>query len=221
MGWELDHVFIRATSGAPEAQVLIDFGLNEGAARIHPGQGTANRRFFFHNAMFELLWAHDEAELLSPITQPTGLWQRLVARGPDASPFGICLRPEEGNNSSLPFATWDYRPAYLPAPRSIHIGENASEFCEPFIFCLDFARRPDTTEDNAFLGHRVPLREMTSLTLTVPGTNPFSLTLSALAQLKQISICQGEAHLMEIGFDGEKMGAMKDFRPALPLRFRW
>jgi hypothetical protein len=47
----LDHLFICTSSGAPEAERLAEFGLIEGTPNCHPGQGTANRRFFFHNAM--------------------------------------------------------------------------------------------------------------------------------------------------------------------------
>jgi hypothetical protein len=60
--FELDHVFICTTPGAPEAGLLKACGLTEGPGNVHPGQGGANRRFFFHNAMLELLWVHDPAQ---------------------------------------------------------------------------------------------------------------------------------------------------------------
>ncbi|AFY78420.1 MAG: hypothetical protein IGR93_19055 [Hydrococcus sp. C42_A2020_068] len=59
MTFELDHLFICTAIGAPEADRLLSFGLTEGTPNIHPGQGTANRRFFFHNVMLELLWVLD------------------------------------------------------------------------------------------------------------------------------------------------------------------
>jgi Glyoxalase-like domain len=62
MTCELDHVSICVAAGAPEADELIRFGLIEGAANRHPGQGTANRRFFFAGAFLELLWVDDPAE---------------------------------------------------------------------------------------------------------------------------------------------------------------
>jgi hypothetical protein len=40
--------------------------LTEGTPNIHPGQGTANRRFFFRNAMLELLWVNDEQFVQGP-----------------------------------------------------------------------------------------------------------------------------------------------------------
>jgi hypothetical protein len=51
-----DHLFICTAIGAPEAEYLISLGLKEGRSNIHPGQGTANRCFFFRNFMLELLW---------------------------------------------------------------------------------------------------------------------------------------------------------------------
>jgi hypothetical protein len=53
---ELHHLFVCAAPGAPEAEELVRFGLREGPPNQHPGQGTANRRFAFSNAMIEVLW---------------------------------------------------------------------------------------------------------------------------------------------------------------------
>jgi hypothetical protein len=56
---EFDHLFILTDIGAPAADSsacakgdrLVTLGLIEGSSRNHPGQGTANRSFFFHNAI--------------------------------------------------------------------------------------------------------------------------------------------------------------------------
>ena len=45
--YEVDHVFVWVDVGAPAADQLVSFGLTEGDPNVHPGQGTANRRFFF------------------------------------------------------------------------------------------------------------------------------------------------------------------------------
>ena len=50
MSFELDHVFLWTALDVPEADLLVDFGLTEGPSNVHPGQGTANRRFFFHSS---------------------------------------------------------------------------------------------------------------------------------------------------------------------------
>lgn len=113
--FELDHLFICTDVGAPEADLLRDFGLTEGPSNVHPGQGTANRRFFFHNAMLELFWVHDPMQAQSTRTHPTRLWERWQGRRGDASPFGICWRPQHLETTALPFPAWAYEPAYLPA----------------------------------------------------------------------------------------------------------
>src|SRR3954468_18678174 len=96
----VDHVFICTAAGAPAARALREFGLVEGSPNRHPGQGTANRRFFFRNAMLELLWVEDAAEAQSEQTRDTRLWQRWSAPGPDVSPFGIILRPESESRNA-------------------------------------------------------------------------------------------------------------------------
>jgi len=73
MAFELDHVFIRVSRGAPEAEHLVQFGLREGQPNIHPGQGTANRRFFFINAMLELLWVED-----ARVAQSDDTWRGIA-----------------------------------------------------------------------------------------------------------------------------------------------
>jgi hypothetical protein len=51
----LDHFFILTEPGSPQADLVSGIGLKEGASNNHPGQGTANRRFFFSNSTLELL----------------------------------------------------------------------------------------------------------------------------------------------------------------------
>src|SRR5258706_2610515 len=140
MAMELDHIVVCASVDAPEAARLIDFGLTEGSANIHPGQGTANRRFFFSNAMIELLWVHNQSEAQSPATRPTHLWERWVGRTTGACPFGFCFRPKPSHDGKLPFPAWEYRPNYLPAPLCMHIGTNSETLSEPMLVYLAFVK---------------------------------------------------------------------------------
>lgn len=87
MGIELDHVFVCVAAGAPEGNRLTTFGLIEGTPNSHPGQGTANRRFFFRNAMLELLYVHDEREARSPLVAPTRLWENGDTAQPATLPL--------------------------------------------------------------------------------------------------------------------------------------
>jgi hypothetical protein len=206
----IDHIFIRARPGAPEADVLAAFGLCEGSGNRHPGQGTANRRFFFANAFLELLWLDDAAEARSAVTGPTGLYERLSGAG---SPFGVCFRPAPGAAGPLPFASWRYQPAYLPPGVTCDIAP--APLTEPMWFHLAPGGRPDAwpAERAQPLAHRVPLREITAVKVLQPGCLP-SLALP-------VAFGEGDAHLLEITFDGGARGRSHDFRPALPLIFHY
>lgn len=209
---ELDHVFVRARAGGPEAQALRDFGLAEGSPNAHPGQGTANRRFFFRNAYIELLWIVDEQEVDSDLTRPTQLAERL--RPGTASPFGICFRPFLENDAA-PFPAWDYRPPYLPAGMAIQIGHDVP-LREPMWFYLSQARAPQ-----AVPAHAAGLHEITSVKVTVPGVSGWSAAARAAMEAGGVVLVEGEEHCLEIGFDGGASGRVHDFRPVLPLTFRY
>jgi hypothetical protein len=72
---------------------------------------------FFYNVMLELFWVHDPVEAQNTRTHPTRLWERWQGRRGDASPFGLCLRPQQPETVTLPFPAWAYESAYLPAPK--------------------------------------------------------------------------------------------------------
>ncbi len=72
----LDHVFVLARPGAPEADRLVALGLTEGSPATHPGQGTANRRFFLEDGMLELLFGTGEAGVGGALVAPTRLAER-------------------------------------------------------------------------------------------------------------------------------------------------
>jgi len=112
---ELDHVFVRASAGAPEADLFCALGLSEGGANTHPGQGTANRRFFFGNAFIELLWIANEDEIASAATRRTQLEERLDGAAADVSPFGLCFRPSRERTAPHSLAGITRRPICRPA----------------------------------------------------------------------------------------------------------
>ena len=102
-------------------------------------QGTANRRFYLRDAMVELLWVHDEAEARSPRTAPTTLFERSMGEG---CPFGIAWSAPEGTRPPPPFATWAYRPSYLPEGVHIAVAELSQDAHQPFAFLMPGPHRP-------------------------------------------------------------------------------
>jgi len=210
---ELDHFFIFTEPGAPQARLLSDFGLIEGTANKHSGQGTANRRFFFTDSMLELLYVRNEEEAMSG----PGNQLRIVDRasGSFASPFGIVVRTDSGSRSP-PFPGWNYHPDYFEAGMYFRIGENSELLEEPLCISVPFDLPILSSEPAS----AVPFTSVTELRISTPVSRPSSV-LEALAQCERISFHLGEPHLMEIVFNGEKEGRSVDFRPELPLLINW
>ena len=211
---ELDHLFVCAAPGASEAEKFVQFGLHEGPPNQHPGQGTANRRFAFANAMIELFWVSDASEAQSQSARRTLLWERWSGREHNASPFGICLRPVDPQDTGLPFPAWEYRPAYLPDPLVMHIGDVGIE--ERMWVYLSFMRRAQ--REQWFIEHPIGLREITGLTLTTPV--PLRSNVSQkIVESGILATRTGAKSLLEIEFYGNRRKEQMDFRPHLPLVF--
>jgi len=222
MSFELDHLFICVSEEAPEADRLIEFGLTEGPRNTHPGQGTANRRFFFQKGMIELLWLCDEGEAKTDLVAPTRLFERLHHGKTGASPFGLIFRPTRQGETARPFDCWEYRPPYLPEGMSFYIGENSTVTEEPFLAYIPF--RVGEEEYRArckpFLDHTIGIREITGVRITSPESQSRSAAIRA-AEIDRVSFTAGAEHLIEIEFDSGKEGRTTDFRPTLPLVFHW
>lgn len=224
MGVELDHIFIcSSVDAADEAGCLTAFGLTEGSSNAHPGQGTACRRFFFHNAYVELLWVNDPLEAQSKTSRPTRLWERWTHRGDRCCPFGFIFRPTK-TGAVPPFATWDYRPAYLPEPLSIQVGNNCEMLMEPMLFYLPFAlRRPDhqSAPKRQPLDHTAGFREISHVELIISHATSYSPELKSLVDNHLLRLTHGAKPLLVLGLDGQQQGKQIDFRPVLPLICVW
>lgn len=220
MAWELDHLLLLAQPGAPEGNRLVALGLTEGSPNVHPGQGTANRRFFFQNAMLELIYVTDEAEVRSPLVAPTQLWERSRWRQTAASPVEICIRSTD--DDAPPFTTVDYRPSYLPDDGSIPFARGTL-LVEPGLFINPYGGRPDgyPPDRSQPLVHPLGVREITSVHVVSAGCEPPSDPLRAIQRLGIATFGQGDGHLLEVTFDGGTLGQSADLRPELPLLLRW
>ncbi|OQX02821.1 MAG: glyoxalase-like domain protein [Thiothrix lacustris] len=218
---QMDHIFVCVQAHAPEADALVALGLTEGSPNRHPGQGTANRRFFFDNAFLELLWLADAEEAQQPLTQPTRLYERLCDTTGQISPFGVCFRPSMPDE--LPnFPVWQYQPGYLPASLQVDIAMD-TPLAEPMWFFLGFGSRPDqaSASKQQPLQHSLGVKTVTALRLTVVTQVPLSQAATAAQQVSGVEVCVGDVPLLEISFDEEKQEQMRDFRPLMPLVLRW
>ncbi len=212
MEYELDHFFVLCRPGAPEAEALRSAGLTEGEPNTHPGQGTANRRFFLNRCMLELLWVHDPDEA----SEGPGSRLKLVERSASetASPFGFVFRPTKEDRSVVPFPSWKYEPEYLDPPLCMFVGTNTENLVEPLCVYLPSVLAP----------HRSPtstkLDSVSSLQVFVPSRQS-SEVLARLAEARQLEVTVGDEHLLEVVFNGEREGRAKDLRPDLPMLLRW
>jgi Glyoxalase-like domain len=161
--YEIDHVFICTSAGGPEAEQLIAFGLTEGSRNHHPGQGTANRRFFFENAMLELLWVENSEEARSEEICRLGLWERWSQRALGASPFGICYRPTKDPSEPPPFESWTYRPPYAPITLAVSVTSPNSH--QPLLFYLPYLRKANRDEPCI---HAKNIRNLSSVVISGP-----------------------------------------------------
>jgi hypothetical protein len=216
----VDHVFICTAIGAPGAERLRQFGFVEGSPNRHPGQGTACRRFFFQNAMLELIWVHDAMEARSDQTRRTMLWERWLGIGHATSPFGIILRPARETPEVFPFSSWQYRPASMPE-LALQIADGIGPD-EPMWCYMETGRAPRDapSERRQPLEHPSGFREVTGVRVVSPFLKEISITY-AMTRAGVISSNPGPEHVLELEFDGGCQEKRMDFRPDLPLVFGW
>jgi hypothetical protein len=213
MALHLHHVYVLTSLGSPEAEDLLDAGLVEGTPNTHPGQGTANRRFFFESGFLELLWVHDEREARSPLSAPTRLWDRWAERGRAANPFGICFSSPDGADSMLPFPSWAYRPGYLSDKRCILFADNLP-LSEPEVFVLSWPQVASSHETEP-RRHPLGLCEMRSVSVGLADPTSISSSLRAIRDAGLAKVHRSATPELVIEFTAQK--AVEHGIPALGL----
>jgi len=195
---------------------LLHLGFVEGSGNAHPGQGTANRRFFFDNFMLELLWVSDPGEVRNETTRGTRLWDRCEREGPEVSPFGIIFRPSRSGPAEAPFPTWPYAPAYLPPGLAMQIADGTSLY-EPELFYLPFMNRARVHSNEPTL-HALPIRRIASLSIGVCRFDALSSASRAAERCGLLSYFESSQPVMNLSFEGTARMQF-DLRPQLPLIF--
>jgi len=213
MSIELDHIFLLTDVGAPIADLVVAAGLVEGSSNIHPGQGTSNRRFFFQNTTLEFLYVHDIVETDNGPASGLRLKDRSMDSG--ASPFGLVMRPIEGD-TEIPFEGWRYCPDYFASDMCFVVGNNSNIIKEPICICM-----PDKLPQRK----EMPIPENTDLLLTelrisIPIATK-SRPLNEISKCPNIIIELNKPNCLELTFNHGKQEIRKDFRSKIPLVFNW
>lgn len=128
-----NHIFIFCDNHDEVANELMEFGFIEGSSRIHPNQGTRNRKFYFNDFYIEILWVCNIDEITSKLTRPTDLYNRSMYETNDYSPFGLCVN-YSSDGDELFKNSMNYKPTYLPPNSLIEVLTNEDSVTLPWTF---------------------------------------------------------------------------------------
>ncbi len=223
---EVDHVFIMTSSPEAAAERLQQFGLTEGASNVHPGQGTACRRFFFHNAYLELAWVIQEEEMRHPEVAGTKLWERAHYQETQYAPFGICFRKSPFDDQQAPLwpDNWRYKPSYLPTGQYANVAGNLNEKAEPMLFEMPFHQiKPEDypEEIKQPLHHPRNFHSMTKVILQLPDPDHLSPSLQKVIMESTVEVEKSHGPAIRIEFDHGIKKERESFSPWLPLTLGW
>ena len=210
----IDHLFIFSNNQGKEADQLVEFGITEGSSRVHPGQGTTNRKFYFENFFLEVLWVSDEVEIQSELIAPTQLWERSQFQHNAYSRFGMCLLNTPTTDDLFQVSS-PYQPEYFPE-RMIIDFISLPHF--PWTFRLPFkGPKKPTTEP---LEHANGLRKLSSLTFGVPHLQKEEKFLSYFHTYPFYSFEAAPSFQLTLQFDEGKQGKRWKCE-ALALEITW
>lgn len=190
---ELDHFFILTDPGAPQAELLTEIGLVEGTPNDHPGQGTANRRFFFSDVMLELLYIRDAVEVVNGPAGRIRMMERVSAA--KASPFALVVR-RTADVADDPFPGWHYNAEYFSEDRYFLVGENSDVLQEPLCICMPTMPPAPASQPLS----PAPFTELTEVRVSVPVERP-SRVLESIARCDRITLIPGQPHCMDVVFN--------------------
>jgi hypothetical protein len=202
-----DHIFIFTNDQGKIADQLVEFGLIEGSNRVHAGQGTTNRKFYFENFFLEILWVHNEAEINSELIKPIGLWQRANYRINDFSPFGLCVVNTDETDRLFENAH-KYQPSYFPDGMTIDILKNEHQPSLPWTFRLPFkGQKKNETEP---INHKNGIKKLTKVDFYISSVNDVNF-MQSFENQQHINFIKSDKVWLKLIFDEGKQGQIKMF----------
>lgn len=203
----IDHIFIFTTDNGQVADELVEFGLTEGSSRIHPGQGTTNRKFYFDNFFLEVLWVHDEAEIKSEAMKTIGLFERSAFHQNEFSRFGLCLVNDDDTDKLFENAA-DYQPSYFPEGMKINYLKNDLQPSLPWTFRLPFKGQKKTVNEPT--DHKNGIIKLTKASFSYTH-NVVDQYVNHFQGTKNISFHQADQVGIRLTFDHHAQGLTKVF----------
>lgn len=206
---EIDHIFIFSNKKGIEADDLVEFGFTEGSSRVHPGQGTTNRKFYFENFFLEILWVISEKEIQSEVTAKTKLWERSQFQKNQHSRFGLCLVNSESTDELFQQSEV-YQPDYFPKEMSIDIITNEENPKLPWTFRLPY--RGKKKMHNEPTGHSNGVTSITKAIFEYPMENDNLNFLQHFQAVDTIKFINGNSTRLILEFDNNRQGKSKEFK---------
>lgn len=205
----VDHIFIFTDDQGQVADSLLDLGFIEGSNRVHDGQGTSNRKFYFDNFFLEIIWVHDKQQIISENTSPMGLWQRANYKNSGFSPYGLCLVNNETTDNLFNDA-FAYQPAYFPENMPIAIIKNEQQGTLPYTFRLPFRQhRPQQKNQDEPKQVFLDIHQLTKVTFEytdVSSDNSESSFVSHFNDDTYIEFINSDRYWLTLTFDDKKSG---------------
>lgn len=203
----IDHIFIFTDDNGKVADELVDFGLTEGSNRIHVGQGTKNRKFYFDNFFLEIIWIHKKNEIISNKTKPMGLWQRADFKNNNFSPFGLCIVNSEDTEILFEKA-FKYQPDYFSKGMEIDIIKNENQTDLPWTFRLPF--KEQKKYENEPTNHKNGISFLTKAIYEFRVSTE-STFLENFKNEKNIQFIKSSRHWLNLIFDNGKQKKKQEF----------
>ncbi|MEL6561992.1 MAG: hypothetical protein AAFQ94_27645 [Bacteroidota bacterium] len=213
----IDHIFIFSDEVGNEADELANFGLIEGSSRVHKGQGTANRKFYFKNFFLEVLWVANQEEISSKSMQSTKLFERSDFQNNGASSFGLCLVNEPSSDQVFE-NSYQYKPVYFPPNMPIEVVTNNDYHSLPWTFRLPFKGVTENTNEPT--EHSRPINRLTKAIFQyeiLEGSQSFTEHFDGEEQIEYI---QSDKNHLILEFDDLKEKRTKHF-DSLPLTIKY
>lgn len=214
---QIDHIFIFSKNGGEEANELVEFGFVEGSNRVHIGQGTANRKFYFENFFLEIVWVTDEKEIKSDLVSHTKLWERSIFDVNQGSPFGLCLVNTDDINV-LFLDSVKYQPMYFPAGLEIEFLANEDSTYLPWTFRLPFIGSRKKIDEP--INHRYDLNRLTNTEFTIPPSISTKNYINHFRGEEHIVFTSSDTCQLILTFNNYQNGRVHQFKN-LPLIIKY
>ncbi|WP_439131886.1 hypothetical protein [Polaribacter sp.] len=234
---QVDHFNIWTESPKLAKEKLINLGfiaLPDSLSKVHHGQGTTGRYFYFLNNYLELIYVNDQKEFEENNAKNKNLdfSERANFKNNGASPFGIALKVKDYNTNKIPFKKIAYHQDWMTKNANIYAAKSSkNNLKEPSVFVVYPEIESDQFESLADL-QKIPeeysfyrtlfkhpngAKKVSQITITSPQLDTSTPTIKALNGIENVLIKKGSEHVMELYFDKNFQKKIFDLRPELPL----